>query len=35
MQHNFEGVKETPSEDGVVGIGHVHHIAGYILCAGI
>jgi hypothetical protein len=35
MKHCFEGVKKTPSEDGVVGIGHVYHIESYVLSAGI
>jgi hypothetical protein len=35
MKRYFEGVKKAPSEDGVVGIGHVYHVKGYVLSSGI
>jgi hypothetical protein len=35
MKPCFEGVEKAPSEDGVIGIGHVYHIEGYVLSVGI
>jgi hypothetical protein len=31
MKCRLKGVKETSSEDGVVGIRHVYHIESYVL----
>jgi hypothetical protein len=35
MKRRFEGVKRAPSKDGVVLIGHINHVEGYVLSAAI
>jgi hypothetical protein len=35
MKRCFEGIEETPFEDGIVKIIHFHHIEGYVLSTSV
>jgi hypothetical protein len=35
MECCLKDVEETSSEDGIIGVDHVHHIKSYKLCASI